>query len=135
MAEPQVIYGGPYASESDAIKAESTKKRPNYAKLTEKWPTISQGALDYINDLKHPSKPLEGEFSQNVVIDYDQEDTYIPEVADFDQYKEKAEEIMDKANATPGPDQPEAKENPHLNVEDDPDHESKFESDDDLDKL
>lgn len=87
MAKPAIIYGGPYAHESDAITAESAKKHPNYDQLISGWKSISQGASDYIHSLKNPVNPEPGEFMPNVVVDYEKVDEIIPAVEDFDNAK------------------------------------------------
>lgn len=89
MPKPVAIYGGPYAHEVESIKEESERKKPNYEKLISGWKSISQGALDYIEDLKNPANALDGNFSENSVIDYENFDTYIPKVYDFDRDKGK----------------------------------------------
>lgn len=73
-----VIYGGPYAHESEAIIAESQKKKPNFDKLISGWNTITQGALDAIENVKNPPEPFSGTFSKNVV-NVDEEE--VPEVS------------------------------------------------------
>jgi hypothetical protein len=93
VKKPETVYGGPYAQESDAITAESLKKKPDYERLISGWKTVSQGALDFIASQPHkePEAP-EGPFVENVKIDYDKEDTYIPETKEFDRDSKTLEE-------------------------------------------
>ena len=99
-AKPAVIYGGPYAHETDEITLESSKEKPNYDKLISGWKTISQGAMDYIATLKRPEDIRVGPFTENVVIDYDKRDDRIPDVADFDRDR-KALELGDLLEDAP----------------------------------
>lgn len=63
--KPEIIYGGPYAVESDAITLESAKEKPDYDGLISGWKSISQGAYDYIQSLKEPVE-VSGPFVENV---------------------------------------------------------------------
>jgi hypothetical protein len=65
MAKPTVIYGGPYAHESEAILAEANKKKPDFDKLIEGWNTITQGAVEAIEQAKNPPEPFAGNWSNN----------------------------------------------------------------------
>lgn len=82
MSKPVIVYGGPYAHETDDITLESSKETPNYDELISGWKTISQGAHDYIEALKNPVAPEPGPFTNNVVVDYDKVDETIPAVAE-----------------------------------------------------
>lgn len=84
MKQPTIVYGGPYAHETDAITLESSQEKPNYDRLISEWNTISQGAHDYITSLKNPVDPIVGVFVENVKVDYDKVDNTIPETYDFD---------------------------------------------------
>ena len=93
VKKPETVYGGPYSQETDAIVEESLKKKPDYEKLISGWKTVSQGALDFIASQPHkePESP-EGPFVENVKIEYDKEDTDIPETASFDRDRKTLEE-------------------------------------------
>lgn len=92
VKKPETVYGGPYSQESDAITLESAKKSPNYSHLISGWKTVSQGALDFIASLENPVAPEDGPFIENVKVDYDKEDNYIPETKAFDRDSKTLEE-------------------------------------------
>lgn len=66
--KPTVVYGGPYAGETDPITFESSKEKPDYDGLISEWKTISQGAVDYIASLKKPEPVKDGVFVQNASL-------------------------------------------------------------------
>lgn len=105
--EPVIVYGGPYAHETDAITLESSQEKPNYDRLISEWNIISQGAHDYIESLKRPVAPNVGPFTENVVIDYDKRDDRIPAVADFDRDRETLGQGELKEEAPEGATNPE----------------------------
>jgi len=127
MTKPVAVYGGPYAHETDEITLESSKETPDYDSLISGWKTISQGALDYIESLKHPVDPKTGTFVTNVVVNYDKEDGTTPEVADFDRDRKTLGngELVEPA--------PEGATNPENNAGEDTKVENQTEID--LDKL
>jgi hypothetical protein len=86
--KPTVVYGGPYADETDAITLESSKETPDYDGLISDWKTVSQGAVDYIASLKKPLVIPVGVFVNNVEVDYDKVDNTLPKTADFDRDRE-----------------------------------------------
>lgn len=79
---PDVVYGGPYANEADAITKESLKENPDFAELTKDWKTISQGAKDYIEQVQKPVEKPEGVFITNYVED-EKEEVEVPAVVPF----------------------------------------------------
>lgn len=68
VKKPTVVYGGPYATETDPITFESSKENPDYDGLISGWKTISQGAVDYIASLKKPEPVTDGVFVQNASL-------------------------------------------------------------------
>lgn len=79
---PDIVYGGPYANEADAITKESLKENPDFAELTKDWKTISQGAKDYIEQVQKPVEKREGVFISNYVED-EKEEVEVPAVVPF----------------------------------------------------
>lgn len=78
---PDIVYGGPYADESAAITKESQKENPNFAELTKDWKTISQGAVNYIEQVQKPIEKPVGTFISNV--QEEEKEVEIPAVVPF----------------------------------------------------
>jgi len=73
-----VVEGGPYAHEMDAIRderlrAETMGVEPDFYSLFE-HAAISTAAIQVINDLNKPLEPVVGPFVENVVF-HDEEET------------------------------------------------------------
>lgn len=72
-----VVEGGPYAHEVDAIRderrrAEVMGEEPDFYKVFE-HATISTGAILVINDINKPLVPVVGPFVENVVFNDEEE--------------------------------------------------------------
>lgn len=75
LADIPVVYGGPFADETDSLQAEINKakdesRRPNFSKTTENWETISAGAKKWLKE-REDFITVEAEpIVENVVVDY-----------------------------------------------------------------
>ncbi|ALY09284.1 hypothetical protein FDG92_gp12 [Arthrobacter phage Jasmine] len=88
-----VVEGGPYAHEVDAIRderhrAEVTGTPLDFFKVFEEA-TISTGAIRVINDLNKPLEPVVGPFVENVVFHDEEENS--PESGEEESESESAE--------------------------------------------
>jgi hypothetical protein len=117
--KPEVVYGGPYAAESNAIIAESRKEKPNYDALITDWETVSNGALAFIEKNKEGFEKPVGEFVENVIIEHPDEPE-VPPVHLYASNEEVAPEDIEEVQAEKEEEAKTASDNNEENPEHDP---------------
>ena len=85
MADLPVVYGGPYAHETDAIRreinvAKEMDRKPNFDEVVKDWTEISQGAIEYLKVNGEP-EIIDGpsQLFQNVLFEVEPEPVYVVE--------------------------------------------------------
>ncbi|USL89093.1 hypothetical protein SEA_CASSEROLE_11 [Arthrobacter phage Casserole] len=99
-----VVEGGPYTHEVDAIRDERHRANvmdvePDFYALFE-HATISTGAIQVINDINNPAEPVVGPFVENVVLNVEEENS--PESGEEKGESESAENATEDS-ASEGP--------------------------------
>jgi hypothetical protein len=89
ISDLPVVYGGPFADETDALQQEINvakveERRPNFSKITANWESISAGTKKWLKEREDFIVVEPEPIVENVVIDYDKQDNFVPAVEDTD---------------------------------------------------
>jgi hypothetical protein len=91
LKDLDVVYGGPYGHETDAITreinlAKETDRKPDFDAVTKDWESISQGALEFLKAEGNPDEtPAVSDYVfQNVLFEEEAELPYTPEKVEGD---------------------------------------------------
>lgn len=93
VADIPVVYGGPFADETDVLQAEINQakaegRRPNFSKVTENWISISAGTKQWLKEREDFITVDPEPIVENVQVDYENPDepslNITPDVVDTD---------------------------------------------------